>query len=171
MKEKASASSNDFLRKVLEQAGGKLSDNIADSLKNTIETMFGQKVYAAKARTVPDTQRIYTAVVTMTQGEASFRLRLAVDGNLIKTLVASSYPLEAANSDEILLDAVAEVANVVSARLNSFINDIEGCDVSRGLPVSAVEAGDVVAAGSLNLIYSIFRNNLSVRNLLTVSLL
>jgi hypothetical protein len=45
-----------------------------------------------------------------------------------------------------------------------------GYDVSRDIPVSSTGAGAVAALGSLGLNFSIFRNNLSVSNLLTVSL-
>lgn len=170
MTAKVAAVTNVFLRQVIEQTGGKLGDTIAAAITNTVETMFGQKTYPAQARTAPDPQRNYAAVVTLTQDQSFFKLRLSFDMNLIKTLVAASYPLEAANSDEILLDAVSEVANVVSARMTSFVNG-NGYNITRDIPVAELGKGDVIAAGSVGLNFSIFRNNLAVKNLLTVSLI
>ena len=167
----AGAQENEFLRQVVDRAGSELTQVITDAVLKTIKGLFSQKMYAAQGRTKRDVPLGYAASVVLAQGPSSFRLRVAVDDNLLKTLVAAVFPLEAANSEDALRDVVAEISNIIGGQVKTFVN-LKGFDVSRDLPVvETVPAGSEAATGSVSLNFSIFRNALSARNLLTVSLL
>jgi len=165
------AQENDFLRQVVDRTGSEVMQVIAEAVLKTVKAMFGQGMYAVQGRTGQDVPPCYAASVVLVQGPSFFRLRLAFDGPLLKTLIAAIYPLEAANSDDALRDAAAEISNIVAGHVKTFVNQ-KGFNVSRGLPIvenAAASAEAATGCGSLN--FSIFRrNDLSVRNLLNVSL-
>lgn len=166
-----SAQENDFLKQVVDRTGSELTQVIADAVMKTVKAMFGQTIYAVQGRAGRDLPPCYAASVVLMQGASCFRLRLAFDISLLKTLLVAIFPIEAANSDDALGDVAAEVSNIVAGHVKTFVNQ-KGFDVSRDLPVvENVAAGAEATTGRVSLNFSIFSNALSVRNLLNVSLL
>jgi len=167
----AGTQENEFLGQVVDRTGGELTQVITDVVLKTVKAMFGQSMYAVQARTARDVPPCYAASVVLMQGSSCFRLRLAFDGPLLRTLIAAVYPLEAANLDDALRDVASEISNIIAGHLKTFVNQ-KGFNVSRDLPVvENVPTGADAVTGSFSLNFSIFRNSLSVRNLLNVSLL
>ncbi len=155
----------------MDRTGSELTQVITDAVLKTVKGLFSQKMYAAQGRTKRDVPPGYAASVVLAQGPSSFRLRVAVDDNLLKTLVVAVFPLEAANSEDTLRDVASEISNILGGQVKTFVNQ-KGFDVSRDLPVvENIAAGYEAATGCISLNFSIFRNILSARNLLTVSLL
>jgi hypothetical protein len=155
----------------MDRAGSELSQVITEAVLKTVKAMFGQSMYAVQARTARYAPPYCAASVVLVQGTSCFRLRLAFDGPLLKTLVAAVYPLEAVNADEALRDVASEISNIVAGYLKTFIN-LKGFNVSRDVPVlEDVATGAAAADRYFSLNFSIFSNSLSVGNLLNVSLL
>lgn len=162
---------SELLRQLLDRNRSELTQVITDVVLKTVKALFGQRMYAVTGRTGRDGPLCYAASVVLQQGPSCFRLRLAFDSTLLKTLIVGVYPLDAANSDDALGDVVAEMSDIIAGHVKTFINQ-KGFDVSRDLPVVETAAASAdVTVGSFSLNFSIFRNALSVRNLLNVSLL
>jgi CheY-specific phosphatase CheX len=167
----AGVQENELLKQVLDRIGSELTHVITDAVLKTVKAMFGQGMYAVQGRTGQDVPPCYAASVVLVQGTSCLRLRLAFDGPLLRTLIAAVYPLEAANLDDALRDVASEISNIIAGHLKTFVNQ-KGFNVSRDLPVvENVATGADAVTGSFSLNFSIFRNSLSVRNLLNVSLL
>jgi CheY-specific phosphatase CheX len=162
---------NEFLGQVMDRTGSELTQVITEAVQKTVKAMFGQRMYAVHGRIARHTPPYCTASVFLVQGTSCFRLRLAFDGPLLKTLVAAVYPLEAVNTDEALRDVASEISNIIAGYVKTFINQ-KGFNVSRDVPVvEDVATSTAAAAGSFSLNFSIFSNSMSVGNFLNVTLL
>jgi CheY-specific phosphatase CheX len=155
----------------MDRTGSEMTQVITEAVLKTAKAMFGQSMYAVQTRTARHAPPYCAASVVLVQGTSYFRLRLAFDGPLLKTLVAAVYPLEAVNTDEALRDVASEISNIVAGYVKAFINR-KGFNVSRDMPVvEDVATSAAAGAGSFSLNFSIFSNSTSVGNLLNVTLL
>lgn len=162
---------NELLRQILDRNRSELTQVIIEVVLNTVKALFGQRMYAVQGRAGQTGPPCYAASVLLMQGPGRFRLRVAFDGTLLKTLIVAIYPLDAANSDDALTDIAAEVSNIIAGHVTTFVNQ-KGFDVSRDLPVvETVAALTHAGRDSFSLNFSIFKGAPSVRNLLNVSLL
>lgn len=115
------------------QIGRELALVIGESVVETIEVMFGQKITVDEIFAVLPDQRVIAANMLLKQGHDSARLRMLFDRNLVLRLVSGFYPREMLENDGVLQDAACEIANIVCNRVKLYLNS-KGLNISLGIP-------------------------------------
>jgi hypothetical protein len=121
------------------QVGRELALVIGESVVETIEIMFGQKISMDQLAADFTPERAIAANMVLRQGDETARLRMLFDRELIQRLVSGFYPAEMLANDAVLQDAACEISNIVCNRVKLYLNT-RGLDVALGLPFADSDA-------------------------------
>ncbi len=159
-----------LLGDVMERIGEDLTTNISGAVLETVETLFGEKMYMVDAKDRKEGFSSLAVNVVLTQGSKNARLRLVFDCSLIETLALTVYPKTALEDGSVLEDAAAEVANIICNKIKAFIN-AKGFSIEMGFPEvdnSPLPANPDEGVVCLN--FSTYKNRLAVKKILHVNM-
>jgi YesN/AraC family two-component response regulator len=167
-KNKDKNSQRKLLEQVLNSTGNEFAEALSNSVMDTIETMFGQKMQQAQAKKREN--RELAVSIMLTQGKDKARLRLVFDRAMLEQLAAKVYTPEEMKDDRIMKDAASEVTNVVCNKIKAFLNE-RGFKLNMSLPQEDnPEAAQVASETTVNLYFSLVKNTLSIRSVLQVNM-
>jgi CheY-specific phosphatase CheX len=119
--------------KDINAARGRITDVVTESVVETFNSMFGQDVSAGTKRppTAPDNNVI--SCVKLLQGRSEVDFVFRFDMQLLLLAASGIFTQEYIRQNPVHQDLACEIANIVCAKVKTYLND-EGYDTEMGFP-------------------------------------
>ena len=119
--------------KDINAARGRISDVVAESVVETFTGMFGQDVSTASRQPPSAPDNVVLSCVKLLQGRSALDFVFRFDMQLLLQAASLIFTKEYIDQNPVHEDLACEIANIVCAKVKTYLND-EGYETEMGFP-------------------------------------